>query len=224
MATREPPELADESVGELLKRLSGDTVLLMRQELDLVRAEMVQKGNSTKDQVVEEGNRAKTGVNQEVDRTRTALVGVGRQTQSELAREGKRAGVGTGLLGAGGVFGLVALGTLSACLIMLLDRVMPNWAAALVVTVAWVIVAVVLISTGRRQLQQASGRLQLATHEASGRSGELLQESKGRLQQIMQQSRKRLMAEVATPKPEQTIETLKEDIQWAKTQRKSDGK
>jgi len=66
----------------------------------------------------------------------------------------------------------VALSLLS--LITLLDDVMATPLAALIVTVLWAVVALVLASAGRKSLQQA------------------------------------------TPPVPQTVETVKEDIQWAK--------
>src|SRR3712207_7788926 len=44
-----------------------------------------------------------------------------------------RSGKGVGMLVGAGVFGLLALGALTAALITLLDNVMPTWVAALIV-------------------------------------------------------------------------------------------
>src|SRR5215207_8593856 len=97
--------------------------------------------------------------------------------QAELATKGKLAGRGAGLLAGAAVAALLALGALSAVLIAALDTAMPLWLAALIVTFLWVVIAAVLASRGRKELQQA-----------------------------------------APPVPEQTVETVKEDIQWAKSQ------
>jgi len=96
--------------------------------------------------------------------------------QAEVTQKGKVAGKGAGLLAGAAVFGLLALGALTAGLIALLDKAMATWVAALIVMALWAIVALVLAKAGQKSLQQA------------------------------------------TPPVPQTVETLKEDIQWAKTQ------
>jgi uncharacterized membrane protein YqjE len=96
--------------------------------------------------------------------------------QAEVTQKGKLAGKGVGMLVGAAVFGLLALGALTAALIALLDKAMATWVAALIVMVLWVIVAAVLAKAGQRSLQRA------------------------------------------TPPAPQTVETVKEDIQWAKTQ------
>jgi Putative Actinobacterial Holin-X, holin superfamily III len=131
------PDLKDRSLPELLRMLSNETTQLVKQELELAKAEVAQKG--------------------------------------------KQAGIGAGFLGGAGVAGLLALGALTACLILLLDLVMPPWLAALIMAVVWGIVAAVLGLRGRDKVSQA-----------------------------------------APPVPEQTVETLKEDAQWARTRMRSD--
>ncbi len=132
-------ELRDQSIGELLKQLSEQTATLVRQELDLARAEMQQKG--------------------------------------------KRAGVGIGMIGAGGVLALAAVGALTATLILVLAEWMDAWIAALIVTLVYAAGAAVLALQGKEKVGEAN-----------------------------------------PPVPEQTIETVKEDVQWAKSQVKSDSR
>ncbi len=132
-------ELRDQSIGELLKQLSEQTATLVRQELDLARAEMQQKG--------------------------------------------KRAGVGIGMIGAGGVLALAAVGALTATLILVLAQWMDAWIAALIVTLVYAAGAAVLALQGKEKVGEAN-----------------------------------------SPIPEQTIETIKEDVQWAKSQVKSDSR
>ncbi len=132
-------ELRDQSIGDLLKHLSEQTATLVRQELDLAKAEMQQKG--------------------------------------------KRAGVGIGLIGGGGVLALAAVGALTATLILALAEWMDAWLAALIVTVAYAAGAALLALQGKEKVGQAT-----------------------------------------PPVPEQTIETVKEDVRWAKSQVKSDSK
>jgi hypothetical protein len=126
-------ELREQSIGDLLKHLSEQTATLVRQELELAKAEMQQKG--------------------------------------------KRAGVGIGLIGGGGVLALAAVGALTAMLILLLGEWMDAWIAALIVTVVYAAGAALLALRGKEKVSEAT-----------------------------------------PPIPEETIETVKEDAQWAKTQ------
>jgi hypothetical protein len=126
-------DLRDNSLPELLKQLSQETATLVRQEIDLAKAEV-----------------------------------------SEKAR---KAGIGAGMFGAAGIVGLLALGALTACFILALDTAMAGWLAALIVTVVYAAIAGVLALTGRGKVKEAG-----------------------------------------PPVPEQTVETVKEDVQWAKTQ------
>jgi uncharacterized membrane protein YqjE len=95
--------------------------------------------------------------------------------QAEVTEKGRLVGRGAGLLGAAAVAALLALGALTACLIVALDAAVPLWAAALIVTLLWAVTGAVLARAGRAALQNA------------------------------------------TPPAPQTVETVKEDIQWAKT-------
>ena len=134
MATSSGPQTADlrdRPVAELLKQLANETTTLIRQELDLAKAEMREKAG--------------------------------------------KAGAGAGMWGAAGVTALLALGSLTAFLILALDGVMPNWLAALIVGIAYAAIAGVLYFRGKQRVEEA---------------GSLV--------------------------PEQTVETLKEDVQWAK--------
>ena len=89
MGTPRAEELHDRPIGELLKQLSQETTTLVRQELELAKAEMREKAG--------------------------------------------KAGPGFGMWGAAGVTALLALGSLTAFLILALDGAMPNWLAALIV-------------------------------------------------------------------------------------------
>ena len=100
-----------------------------------------------------------------------------RLAQAEMSQKGKRAGIGAGMFGGAGLMGVMALGTLSACLIAALALAMHVWLAALIVTVLYAAVAGGLALRGKERIQQAT-----------------------------------------PPVPEQTVETVKEDVQWAKTQ------
>lgn len=99
--------------------------------------------------------------------------------KAELTEKGKVAGVGAGMFGGAGVVGLLALGALTAAVILLLDKGMDAWVAALIVAAIYGAIAGVLALAGRDRVREA------------------------------------------TPPAEQTIETVKEDVQWAKSQAKS---
>jgi uncharacterized membrane protein YqjE len=100
-----------------------------------------------------------------------------RLAQAEMTEKGKRAGLGAGLFGGAGVVTLLALGSLTTCLIAALAEGMDVWLAGLIMTVLYGAIAGVLALTGKKQIVEAS-----------------------------------------PPVPEQTVETVKEDVQWAKTQ------
>jgi hypothetical protein len=128
--------LKDQPLADLLRQLSQETATLVRQEIELAKAEVTQKG--------------------------------------------KTAGVGVGIVGAAGVVALLALGALTACLVLALDIVMPAWLAALIVAIVLGGVAAFLGLRGKEKVQEAGA-----------------------------------------PVPEQTVETVKEDIEWAKNPTKS---
>ena len=106
-----------------------------------------------------------------------------RLAQAEMTQKGKQAGVGAGMFGGAGLMGVMALGTLSACLIAALSEALHVWLAALIVTVVYAAVAGILALQGKDRIQKAT-----------------------------------------PPVPEQTVETVKEDVQWAKTQMPSGSK
>ncbi len=103
--------------------------------------------------------------------------------QAEMTEKGKKAGIGAGLFGGAGIVGLLALGTLTACLVALLATAMDVWVAALIVTVVYGALAGGLALTGKNRVSEAT-----------------------------------------PPVPEQTLESVKEDVQWAKTQLPSERK
>jgi MFS family permease len=100
--------------------------------------------------------------------------------RAELTEKGKEAGKGAGLFGGAGVVALLAAGALTAAIILLLDKAMVSWLAALIVAVVYAAVAAVLALRGREEIKQA-----------------------------------------APPVPEQTVDSVKEDVAWAKTRARS---
>ena len=130
-------DLREESLPDLLKRLSNETTTLVKQELDLAKAEMAEKG--------------------------------------------KKAGKGAGMFGGAGLLGLGAFGALTFFLIALLETALNHWwLAALIVAAVYGAIAAVLALQGKNKIQEAG-----------------------------------------PPVPEQTVDTLKEDAEWAKTQTRS---
>jgi uncharacterized membrane protein YqjE len=136
MTASKDNELRDRPTGELLRDLSDHTTTLVKQEVELAKAELQEKG--------------------------------------------KQAGLGAGMFGGAGLFGLGAFAALTACLIAALDQVMEIWLAALVVAVAYAVIAAVLAVTGKQKVKQA-----------------------------------------VPPVPEQAKDSVKEDVEWAKTQARS---
>ena len=136
MAADHNNNLREHGTGELLKELSDHTATLVRQEIELAKA--------------------------------------------ELGEKGKKAGLGAGMFGGAGLFGLFALAALTTCIIVALDSAMALWLAALIPAVIYAAVAGTLALQGRNKVQEAG-----------------------------------------PPVPEQATESVKEDVQWAKTQAKS---
>jgi uncharacterized membrane protein YqjE len=74
----------------------------------------------------------------------------------ELQEKARRAGVGAGMFGGAGVFGLYAVGALTACIILALATLLPGWVAALIVAVIYAAVAAVLALRGKGQVKAAT--------------------------------------------------------------------
>ena len=136
MAADHDNDLREHGTGELLKELSDHTTTLVRQEIELAKA--------------------------------------------ELGEKGKKASLGAGMFGGAGLFAVFALAALTTCIIVALDSALPLWLAALIPAVIYTAVAGMLALRGRNKVQEAG-----------------------------------------PPVPEQATESVKEDVQWAKTQAKS---
>jgi hypothetical protein len=126
----------DEPLGEVARDLTRDLSLLVRQEVQLAKAEMAEKG--------------------------------------------RIAAPGVGMIGGATITALLAGGALTAAAILALAIFLPEWLAALVVGAVLAVVAYVLVKQGKERV-----------------------------------------AEAGAPIPEQTIETVKEDVEWAKTRASS---
>ena len=100
--------------------------------------------------------------------------------QAEMTDKGKRAGLGLGMVGAGGILALFAVAALTTCFIAALSLAMPVWVAALIVAVVYGAAAGIVAMRGKQQVQEA-----------------------------------------LPPTPDQTVQTVMEDVQWAKTRAES---
>jgi MFS family permease len=76
--------------------------------------------------------------------------------KAELSEKGKKAGIGAGMFGGAGLFGLFAFGALTAAFIGAVDLAVPFWAAALIVAAVYGAIAGVLALTGKNKVQEAS--------------------------------------------------------------------
>jgi hypothetical protein len=76
--------------------------------------------------------------------------------KAELAVKGKRAGIGAGMFGGAGLFGLYALGALTAAAILALATAVAGWLAALIVAVVYGAIAGVLALQGKNKVQAAT--------------------------------------------------------------------
>ena len=99
--------------------------------------------------------------------------------KAELGQKGREAGRAAGFFAAAAVIGLLALGALTALFIMALDGAIPNWAAALIVTVVYAVVAGVLAMIGKRRLDEMGSP---APEQAIESTKEDVQWAKTRLQ------------------------------------------
>lgn len=125
-------QLAELPMAQLLKRLSDQATLLVREEVALAKA--------------------------------------------ELSEKGKQAGQGAGMFGGAAVAALYGVGALTTAAILALSLALASWLAALIVAVVLFAVAAGAALAGKKRVKRAT-----------------------------------------PPMPEQTVETVKEDVQWAKT-------
>ena len=95
---------------------------------------------------------ATTLAHQEIELVRMEFGENVERAKAEMAEKGKTAGIAVAVLIAAGVAALLALGALTATLILVLDAAMPTWTAALVVTAMWAVVAIPLALYGRRKI------------------------------------------------------------------------
>jgi len=181
--------LKQRPIRELVKHLAEETATLLRQEVALAKAEMFEKVEAVRREATVRANAARDDLNAAKD---------------ELATNGKNAGIGAGFFAAAAAFALIALGVLALLLVRALDAVMPNALALALVLLLYAVVAAILVAAGRTRLRAAGpivpvrsiGRL---LHDVTNRTSD----GSG-------------LEAAWPPVPEQTIETLKEDVEWAR--------
>ena len=126
-------ESADLSLPGLVRQLADETSRLVRQELELARAEAARVGDAVVTLAKQELQLAK----------------------AEMSEKGRKAGPGIGLIGVAGGVGLLAAGALTAFLILVLDEMMATWLAALLVGIVYAAVAGGLFLIGKERVQDA---------------------------------------------------------------------
>lgn len=77
-----------------------------------------------------------------------------RLAKVELGEQAVKAGKAAGLLAAGGIVGLYALGFLLLACVYALAMFLPSWAAALIVCVFCAAIAGALVVTGRKRIKK----------------------------------------------------------------------
>jgi uncharacterized membrane protein YqjE len=83
--------------------------------------------------------------------------------KAELAEKGKRAGMGVGMLATAGVLVFFGAGAIIATFALLLDLVLPAWAAALIVAGGLFVLAAGLVLAARASLKRALPPVPTAT-------------------------------------------------------------
>ena len=133
---------------------------------------------STLELVKDLSHQASTLVHQEVELVKLELRENVELAKVEMTEKVKTAGTGVALLTAAGVAGLLALGALSAFLILALDGVMPNWAAALCVAAIWLAAGGLLAILGRMKIDEVGTAVPSRTIEAVKEDVEWLKHQK----------------------------------------------
>lgn len=177
----------DQSLPELVKQLAQEGSTLLRQEVDLAKAEVGQKVAQVKNLAPGAAKLAR----KDLDLAR-----------QELVPKARKVGIGAGALAGAGIAALIAAGMLAATLTAALATALPVWAAALVVTGLFLVLAGSLAMLG---LGQVRGAMPMAPTGAVAAVRQDVETMKGRLR------------EAVPPVPRQTIETVKEDVEWIKS-------
>jgi len=168
-------------VGELIGVLADDAKLLLRQEVDLAKAELAQRADVLRNDLAADVTRAK----------------------EELSESGSRLAKGAVAFAVAGVLGVVALGVLAAMLTRGLDHAMSLGAALTLTFVIFVLAAAVAALVGRSRMKAATPLVTPWTAQS------------------IQADAKRA---VRGNPVEQTVETVKEDVEWLKHPTRSEAR
>ena len=76
--------------------------------------------------------------------------------KAELAQKGKQAGIGAGMFGGAGLFGVFGFGALTAAIIAILATAMATWLAAVIVAVVYFAIAGIAALMGKNRIKQAT--------------------------------------------------------------------
>jgi len=109
---------------------------------------------STLELVKDLTHQATTLVHQEVELVKLEVHENIELAKQELTEKGKRAGIGVAAFAAAGGAALLALGALTAFIVLALDGIMPNWLAALGTALLWIVVAIPLALYGRKKIDE----------------------------------------------------------------------
>lgn len=193
-------DLRDEALTTLLKRLAQDAQTLIRQEIELAKTE-----------VREQVEQAKDTAQHTVTQTKAEATHGFERVKDEATENGKKAATAVGMYAAAGVLALFLLGCLTAAAIAGLSEAVPTWAAALIVAVVYAVIIAVIAAMAKKRLNDALPLVEPAT----------IQTTKDRITSEIKRG-KAGVTEAMPPVPEQTVETIKEDIEWAKNQPRSE--
>jgi hypothetical protein len=175
--------LRQRHLGDLVGRLASDAGTLVRQEIELAKAELQERAD-------------------EIRTDLAATAEIARDESRELSAKAEAVKDGATLFGVAGVAGLLALGSLTAAAVLLLHRWFAADVSAAIVAAVWALLAATFALRGRDRLRSRPGswvpHRTLASLKNVGSNTELA--------------------------PTQTIETVKEDVQWVKTRGRSDAR
>ena len=76
--------------------------------------------------------------------------------KAELSEKGKKAGMGAGMFGGAGLFGVFGFAALTTAFIAALDLGMATWLAALIVAVVYFAIAGIAGLMGKKKVEQAT--------------------------------------------------------------------
>ena len=173
--------LKHRKIGELIGTLADDAKLLLRQEVELAKAELAQRADVLRNDLAADVSRAK----------------------EELSESGSRLAAGAAAFAVAGALALVALGVLAAMLTRALDHAMSLGAALTVTFAIYLLAAAVAALVGRSRMKAATPLVTPWTTKS------------------IQADAKRA---VQGNPVEQTVETVKEDVEWLKHPTRSEAR